>query len=197
MKIKKITLHAGHNKNGKIACGASDYLDESMECRWLKRKIAPILRKSGIKVKDTTVNNGTSQGNVLARIVNACNSELEVDLNVSLHMNAFKHSKKDGKTKGVEVHIRPEPNDDENYTLTKKTLKYKVAKRVCKEIEKLGFTNRGVKFNSSLYFLNQTKKPAILIESCFVDDADDYALYTKKKKEVAQAIANAIIYFNK
>ena len=32
-KITKVTVHAGHNKNGKIACGASDYIDESKEAR--------------------------------------------------------------------------------------------------------------------------------------------------------------------
>ena len=26
-KIKAVTVHAGHNPQGKIACGASDYID--------------------------------------------------------------------------------------------------------------------------------------------------------------------------
>ena len=29
----KINVHAGHNPAGKIACGASDLLDESTEAR--------------------------------------------------------------------------------------------------------------------------------------------------------------------
>ena len=32
-KIKAVTIHAGHNPRGKIACGASDYIDESTEAR--------------------------------------------------------------------------------------------------------------------------------------------------------------------
>ena len=28
-KIKKVTVHGGHNPSGKIACGESDLLDES------------------------------------------------------------------------------------------------------------------------------------------------------------------------
>ncbi|RKI24644.1 N-acetylmuramoyl-L-alanine amidase, partial [bacterium D16-36] len=32
-KITKVTAHAGHNRPGRIACGASDYLDESKETR--------------------------------------------------------------------------------------------------------------------------------------------------------------------
>lgn len=195
MAIKKITLHAGHNKAGLPGSGASDYLDESTQCRWLRKKIVPYLKKGGIKVVNTTVNNGTSQGNVLARIVKACNDEADVDINVSLHMNACTHSKKDGKTKGVEVLIRPLPGDDKNYTKTKKTLKYKVAKKICEEISSLGFTNRGVKFNTGLYFLNKTTKPALLVEVCFVDDFDDAALFKLKKNEIAEKIAKSILYF--
>lgn len=32
-KIRKVTVHAGHNPFGKIVCGASDLLDESKEER--------------------------------------------------------------------------------------------------------------------------------------------------------------------
>lgn len=28
-KIKKMTVHAGHNPSGKIVCGASGFLDKS------------------------------------------------------------------------------------------------------------------------------------------------------------------------
>lgn len=28
-KINSVTVHARHNKQGKIVCGASDYIDES------------------------------------------------------------------------------------------------------------------------------------------------------------------------
>lgn len=188
--IKKITLHAGHNKQGKIACGASDYLDESKECRVIRKKVAAILKKKGIEVVNTTVNNGTSQANVLARIVSACNLEKDADLHVSLHMNACTHSVKDGKTKGVEVHVKPTGD-------VKTTTKYKVADKICKKIAKLGFTNRGVKFNEHLYFLNHTAKPAILVEICFVDDFDDAALYKKYKDEIAQAIAASILAYKK
>lgn len=196
--INKITLHAGHNKQGKIACGASDYLDESKECRWLRKKITPILKKSGIQVKNATINDGRNQQDVLNRIVYICNSEKNVDLNAALHMNACAHENKaNGKTKGVEVHIKPVANDDAQYTKTKTTMKYKVATYICKNLEKIGFTNRGVKFNDHLYFLNHTNKPAILVEVCFVDDLDDANLYKNNKEKIAKAIADAIIKWNK
>ena len=64
-------------------------------------------------------------------------------------------------------------------------------------MSKLGFTKRGVKTTNSLYFLNHTKAPAILVETCFVDDKDDYILYKKKRDLVAMAIASAVINHNK
>ena len=41
-KIKAVTVHGGHNPQGKIACGASDYIDESncYQCtlEWLRQE---------------------------------------------------------------------------------------------------------------------------------------------------------------
>ena len=72
-----------------------------------------------------------------------------------------------------------------------------VGKRVCSQISKIGFTNRGVKIDAGLYFLNHTAKPAILIEVCFVSDPDDAALYLKHKDDIAKAIVQAILNYNK
>ena len=76
-------------------------------------------------------------------------------------------------------------------------MKYKVAQLVCREIAKLGFTNRGVKFRDNLYILKRTSKPTILVEICFVDDQDDAKLYKQNKDAVAQAIVKAVLNYNK
>lgn len=184
--IKKVTTHAGHNKQGKIACGASDYLDESKECRYINKLLIKELKKHGIKVKNATVNNGLSQTDVLAKICAICNLTKNVDLNISLHMNACSHEKKkDGKTKGVEVWIHENGSS--------KDLTRAVAEGICSNIATLGFTNRGVKTTKNLYFLNRTNKPSLLVEICFVDDVDDATLYMKNKKKIAKAIAEAIL----
>ena len=73
--MKTITLHAGHNPKGKIACGASDYLDESTEARLMVKKVARLLKANGVKVYDCTVNNGKNQKDVLQKIVAKCNSK--------------------------------------------------------------------------------------------------------------------------
>ena len=45
-KIKAVTIHAGHNPKGKIACGASDYIDESTEARIIVKKVKALLKKN-------------------------------------------------------------------------------------------------------------------------------------------------------
>lgn len=195
-KITKVTVHAGHNKNGKIACGASDYLDESKETRIICKKVIRLFKQNKIAAVNCTVNNGKNQNDVLVKIKNKIEKAAGVILNISLHMNAFRHETKDGKTKGVEVCICPVAGDDADYTKTKKTMKYKVAVLVCREIAKLGFTIRGVKFRDNLYILKKTSRPTILVEICFVDDQDDARLYKANKDAVAKAVVKAVLNYN-
>ncbi len=186
-KIRKVTFHAGHNPSGKIACGASDLLDESTEARYITRKIIKLLKKNSIKAVNCTVNNGMNQGDVLRKICAKCNAVKDADLHISIHFNSGRSDRKgDGKTGGTEVLLTENISD-----------KGDIARRICNQMEHLGFTNRGVKTRTNLYFLNHTKAPAILIETCFVDDKDDYMLYTSDKDDVARAIVKAVLNHNK
>lgn len=197
-KIKKVTIHAGHNPSGKIACGAVGILDESKEARTIARKVIVLLQKNGIKAVDCTVNNGTSQNDVLKKICAKCNAQKDVDLNISIHFNSGANdSRGNGKTTGTEVYVRPVQGDNSKLAKTLKTDKGDIAKRICNQMSKLGFRNRGIKASSGLYVLNQTKAPAVLIEVCFVDDKDDADLYKKNKDAVARAILNAVLNHNK
>ncbi len=185
--IKKVTVHAGHNPSGKIACGASDWLDESTEARWVAKKVIKLLRKNGIKAVNCTVNNGTSQSDILHKICAKCNAVADAGLHISIHLNSGRNDKKgDGRTGGTEVLLTRDVDD-----------KGDIAKRVCNQMAKLGFTNRGVKARTDLYFLNHTKAPALLVEVCFVDDKDDYMLYKADRMDVARAVAQAVINHNK
>lgn len=175
----KINVHAGHNPDGKVACGAVGILKESAETRRVKNQVIKLLREKGHTVYDCTCNNGTSQANVLTRIVRMCNSH-KVDLDVSIHFNAGASDKKgNGKTTGTEVLV---------YSDESKSMPY--AQRVVKQIAALGFRNRGIKIRDNLYYLRKTNAPAMLIECCFVDDADDAKLYNYKK--MAAAIVKGI-----
>ncbi len=175
----RINIHAGHNPEGKIACGAVGLIKESTEARKVKDKVIAMLKSQGHIVYDCTVDNGKSQNDVLKKIVKKCNAHT-VDLDVSIHFNSGANDKVgNGKTTGTEVFI---------YSSTSKAKKY--AQNIVNAIVALGFKNRGVKYSTSLYVLKKTQSPALLIECCFVDDKDDVNLYNADK--VAQAIVKGI-----
>ncbi len=120
------------------------------------------------------MNNGTSQGDVLRKICAKYNTVADADLHISIHFNSGRGDKKgDGRIGGTEVLLTENVAD-----------KGDIARRICNQMEHLGFTNRGVKTRTDLYFLNHTKAPAILIETCFVDDKDDYMLYTSDRDAI-------------
>ena len=185
-KIKAVTVHGGHNPQGKIACGASDYIDESREDRIITKKVIRLFKKNRIKAYNCTVNNGTSQTDVLRKICTKCNSKKR-DIDISIHFNSAAHQKvTDRKTTGTEVWVRDTSG-----------IKGDLSKRICNQLSKVGFKNRGVKTTSGLWVLNKTTKPALLIEVCFVSDPDDAKLYKKNRDAVAKAIVQAILNYNK
>ena len=173
----RINVHAGHNADGQLACGAIGFIRESTEARRVKDAVIGLLRQLGNTVYDCTVDDAASVSDNLRKIVDACNSH-EVDLDVSIHLNSgAKDPTGNRKTTGVEVLI---------YSLSSKAKTY--AEKVCAAIAGLGFKNRGVKVRTDLRFLRQSKAPAMLVECCFVDDRDDVQLYD------CQAMAEAIVF---
>lgn len=172
-----INVHAGHNPDGRIACGAIGLLKESTQARNVKNEVIRQLQLMGHTVYDCTCDNGVNQQDVLNKIIKKCNAH-KAELDVSIHFNSAANDLKgDGKTTGTEVYI---------YSPTAGAKEY--AERTVNAIASLGFRNRGVKNNTSLRVLRETAAPAMLIECCFVDDADDAKLYS------SQAMASAIVY---
>lgn len=173
----RINVHAGHNPDGKTACGAIGFIQESTEARKVKNEVISLLRQQGHTVYDCTCDNGTDKDDILVKIVKACNAH-NADLDVSIHFNScVKDLKGDGKTTGTEVFL---------YNASSKAKTY--AEKVCAAIAGLGFRNRGIRYNPNLYVLKKTTAPAMLIECCFVDDKDDVQLYSYQK------MAEAIVY---
>ena len=178
----RFNVSAGHGLDGKVACGAVGLIKESTEARIITEKVIQYLRKAGHTAYDCTCNNGTSQNDVLQKIVKKCNSNI-VDLDVSIHFNSGANDKKgNGKSTGVEVLVYSE-----------KSKAYDEAKRVCEKLAKIGFKNRGVKVRDDLYVLRNTNAAALLIEVCFVDDKDDVEIYKKNVDNISKAIAEALI----
>lgn len=182
----RVNVHAGHAKDNNKFCGAdggSIGVKESVENRKIKDSIIKYLRQSNNTVYDCTVDAGSSATDILSKICSKCNKNA-VDIDLSIHLNAYNKSSADGKIKGVECWCYSSNS-------TKATT---MAKRICNNINKLGFTNRGVKYNTNYYILRNTKSQAIIIECFFCDDEDDVKQYKKVGADaIGKAIAEAVI----
>lgn len=182
--MAKYNVHGGHNPAGKIACGATGFLDESKEDRKIVKALIKYLKKGGATVYNCTVDNGKNQGDVLVKICAKCNAR-SVKQDFSVHLNSGRSDKiGDNKNGGFEV-----------WAYSWDAEKKSVANRCRKKMKSIGFTDRGLKASRSLYYLKHTKAAAMLFEICFVDDKDDYLLYKsigadKIGKVLAEAILN-------
>ena len=165
----KINVHAGHNF--KVP-GASGIFSETVEDRKVKDLVINKLKALGHTVYDCTDENATTVRGNLEAIVAKCNAH-SVDLDVSIHFNAFNSS-----ANGTEVCIYSENSAPKS-----------TAQKIANEIEKLGYTKRngGISIRNGLYVLRHTNAPALLVECCFCDNKKDATLYSAEK------MANAIV----
>ena len=167
--MARIVVNASHTKFGK-GTGASCYLNESKETRKIGYELMKILADSNHIVIPAVYD--VHSNNLKAAVETANNNN--ADLFISIHLNA-------GGGTGCEAY-------------TWKGEKVSQAVKVCNNLAKLGFKNRGVKDGSNLYVIKNTKCTAILIEVCFVDNKQDAELFKKLGYEkIAKAIYNAII----
>ena len=61
-----INVHAGHNPDGKVGCGAVGIVRESTENRNVKNEVIRQLKALGHTVYDCTVDDGAAHGSVTA-----------------------------------------------------------------------------------------------------------------------------------
>lgn len=161
----KIVINAGHTKLGK-GTGANKLLNESKETRIIAYELMKLLANTKHEVIPAVFD---KSDNNLKEAVDLSNNE-KADLFVSIHLNA-------GGGEGVECY-------------TWKGQKITQAVKICENINKLGFKNRGVKNGNHLYVIKNTKATAILVECCFVDNAKDKEKYNAVK--IAKAIYQAV-----
>lgn len=166
----KICISVGHSvlKSGYITSADGTSFGGGNEYKYCK-EFARVLKKhlvaAGHEVtvlqvpEQTVVNQAEEKNYKIARY----NKE-EYDLNLELHLNAA------GATaKGTEALYVS--NSGKEY-----------ANAICKKISGL-FTNRGAKKRTDLYFLNQTKATAVLLELFFCTNKTEWK---KGKKESTQ-----------
>lgn len=169
----KITVNGGHTPT---APGARGYIDELREDRKLKDALIAELRARGHEVTDTTSPDYMSQSEDLAQQCAACNAS-GAELNLSVHFNA-------GGGNGPEVWYWQGNDEGAAYAA-------KISKAIA---DAIGRPNRGAKTGVGYYFLKHTNKTALIIETCFVDTADDASAYlTTGPAKVAKAIADAVV----
>ena len=184
----RFTIHAGHNPDGKKACGAVGLIKESTENRKVKDEVMRLLKLKGHTVYDCTIDNGISASDIVNKQVQKMNSYSNIDLHISIHFNSGANDKVgNGKSTGTEVLVYNTVGG-----------KYEIAKRICSKIEKLGYKNRGVKTRQNLGVLKSSKGQTVLVECCFVDDKDDIELYNYKTmaKAIAEGVLNEVIVEN-
>ena len=167
----KIAVNAGHTASG-AGSGAVGYLNESKETRAVVEKLIPLLEKKGYDVVNATVGRAATQSAYLKKAVQIANSS-KADLFLSVHFNA-------GGGKGCEA-----------YTWKGRAVKQAVD--ACKNLERLGFKNRGIKDGSQMYVIKKSRMKAVLLEVCFVDNKADADIYKRLgPAKIAQAIADGI-----
>jgi N-acetylmuramoyl-L-alanine amidase len=167
----KIVISSGH---GKYVRGASGYLDEVDEARKVVDRVAELWRSANVDVEVFHDNTSTSQDQNLKTIVNYHNSQTR-DLDVSVHFNAYETT--------------DEPMGTEVLYVTQEELAQELSEAIS---EAAGLPDRGGKYRSDLYFLNNTEEPAILIETCFVDSSIDANNYRQQFEAICERIAEVV-----
>jgi peptidoglycan hydrolase-like protein with peptidoglycan-binding domain len=164
-------ISSGH---GKYIRGASGYLDEVDEARRVVERTAEMMRSVGAKVQTFHDNTSHDQNTNLNTIVNYHNKQSR-ELDVSVHFNAYQTTSK--------------PMGTECLYVSQEKLSAEVAHNIAKATS---LPNRGAKHNGNLFFLNNTNKPAILVEVVFVDSKADKESYNKNFEHVCKGLAKAL-----
>lgn len=160
-------ISAGHQQGG----GAYGIISETTE----NRKVVKAMKEMDGSILDTTINYPINANNELVekvRKVNELCRSNEVYCYSDIHFNAF-----NGSAKGVECIIL---GFDSGLYASKESYEqnYKKAKNVCDSIAAAtGLFNRGVKTNNEFYVLTKPNCHSMIIEICFLDNAEDMAKY--------------------
>lgn len=167
----KIGLRAGHSDN---CTGAIGIVDEHEQMKKYYIAVKAVFEKYEHTIIDCNSNADTQTGELLEGATKANNANC--DLFISLHMNAF-----DGSGHGCETLVS-----------SVNSAAYPYAQRLVDNFAELGFTNRGIKFES-LYEMNHIKCGNIISEICFCDSQIDIDIYNQYSWEkLAHILGNAI-----
>lgn len=173
MAYTQVTISAGHG--ARIEGAVGNGYKEHVEATKIMVAVTKYLKQLGVTVNTYEDTTSTSQNANLKSIVNYHNKTVR-QLDVSIHLNSSANT----LATGTEVL---------SYDSRMITLADAVSKNIANA---LGIKNRGVKYNKGLYFLSNTRKPAILIEIAFISNASDMKAYKENFDSMCKGIACAI-----
>ncbi len=178
----KICIDAGHNHSGWDTGAEASGLKEQDITYAIALFLQKQLQENGIETvmtrESSTQSLGNSINSSLKKRAEISNRE-NCDYFVSVHCNA-------GGGTGTEVLVVKKGGQAEQlagFVLSKLT-------------ETFSLRSRGVK-EANLLVLRETKCPAILVETAFLDHPSDALLLATKQEEIASAIALGIFRFLK
>lgn len=170
--IRKIFIDPGHGGNDSGAPGNGLY--EKNVVLSMAKKVGNILISKGFDVKFSRTTDQTVSLSDRAAQANAW----DADLFVSIHCNSATSS----SANGTECYTHPTAN------ASTKSLSKNMSAALA---SKLGLTNRGHK-ESNFAVLRLSNMPAILIETAFINNANDANKLKTRENDFASAIANQI-----
>lgn len=168
-----IVIDAGHGGSdpGAVYEGRREK-DDNLS---LATKVGELLSQQGVSVIYTRTADIYQTPFEKAQIANQANA----DFFISFHRNS---SEEPNQYSGVETLVY-DPSG----------IKQTMAENINGALSELGFRNLGVKARPGLVVLRRTKMPALLIETGFLNNTKDNALYDEKQPEIARAIADAVL----
>ena len=170
----KIVIDAGHG--GSVDPGAVyKGREEKNDNLNLAMAVGKILSENGIDVVYTRTDDTYQTPFEKAQIAN----EDGADFFLSFHRNSS-----------------PLPNQysgAESLVYDISGTKAELAKNINGALGELGFKDLGVSARPGLVVLRRTRMPAVLIETGFINNDSDNALFDKKFDDIAEAIAYAIL----
>ena len=171
----KIGCRNGHNVN---AVGAIGIVSEVVEDTKIFQASKTYLEKYNTIVDCS--NEIADVDTELMYGINKANAN-NVDLFYSVHLNKA-YDNYNGSI-GAEIWVHPCASQDTKYK----------ANAILKNLNKLGFINRGIKYSDGLAELNSTNMEAMIIECFFCEATGDVELYKKHGADkIGLAIANGI-----
>jgi len=179
-----IAISSGH---GLHVRGARDILDEVTEARKVTNRVAEILRSTGVRVNVFHDDISRNQHDNVNGIVRHHNGQ-ERELDVSVHFNAVGGGTRDAGI-GVETLYR---TGNEETRLLAGRVSAGIADASSLILRHLWRDISGTVPRTDLGFLNNTNRPAILLEVCFVNSRTDARLYNEFFEGICVGIAEAI-----